>query len=165
MKLSIPDADTLWDSLPPMRRHQQMLTVGPEHLDEMDHVNNTVYLVWCEGVARAHADRLGMGTGALRALGAVPVARQHVINYHRPALLGDRVRVRTALTVHAGLRSVRAYTIDRLNSSDPADLGVRLAECQTEWVWVDPVTGRPRRAPAEVIDRFGFGVQQLHERQ
>ncbi|MDV6373698.1 acyl-CoA thioesterase [Deinococcus arenicola] len=157
MKLSIPDANTLWNSLAPARRHKQTLTVGAQHLDEMDHVNNTVYLVWCEAVARAHAERLGMGTGVLRALGAVPVARQHVITYHRPALLGDVVRVRTTLTVHAGLRSVRAYTIDRLNANDPPQDGVRLAECQTEWVWVDPVSGRPKRAPAEVIARFGFG--------
>ncbi len=159
MKLTIPDADTLWATLPAARRHEVVLTVGPEHLDELDHVNNTVYLVWCEAAARAHADRLAMGTEALRALGAVPVARQHVINYHRPALLEDRVRIRTALTVHAGLRSVRAYTIDRLNDGDPPGQGVRLAECQTEWVWVDPVSGRPRRTPAEVIRRFGFTVE------
>lgn len=156
MKLSIPDADTLWDALPQARRHELVLTVGPEDLDELNHVNNTVYLGWCEQTARAHAERLDMGTDALRALGAVPVARQHVINYHRPALAGDRVRVRTALTVHAGLRSVRAYAIDRVNDTDPPD-GVRLAECQTEWVWVDPDTGRPRRTPAAVTRRFGFG--------
>ncbi|GGL93737.1 hypothetical protein GCM10010840_34660 [Deinococcus aerolatus] len=159
MKLSIPDADTLWDGLPPARRHELRLRVGPEHLDEMNHVNNTVYLVWCEQVARAHAERLGLGTDALRALGAVPVARQHIITYHRPALLGDRVRVRTALTVHAGLRSVRAYTVDRVNGGDPPQRGLRLAECQTEWVWVDPDTGRPRRTPAAVIERFGFASQ------
>lgn len=156
MRLTIPDTDTLWSSLPPARRHELVLTVGAAQLDELNHVNNTVYLGWCETVARAHAERLGMGTGALRALGAVPVARQHVITYHRPALLGDRVRVRTALTAHAGLRSVRAYTIDRLEGSGPAPRAVQLAECQTEWVWVDPVTGRPRRTPAEVIRRFGF---------
>lgn len=158
MKLSIPDADTLWAGLPPARRHELHLTVGAGDLDEMNHVNNTVYLVWCEQVARAHADRLGLGTDALRGLGALPVARQHVITYHRPALLGDRVRVRTALTVHAGLRSVRAYTLDRVNAGDPPDSGLRLAECQTEWVWVDPVTGRPRRAPVAVSQRFGFGA-------
>lgn len=159
MKLSLPDADVLWTDLPAERRHERVLTVEPQHLDEMDHVNNTVYLVWCEQTARAHAGRLGMETDALRTLGALPVARQHVIIYHRPALRGDRVRVRTALTLHAGLRSVRAYAIDRVNDGDAPD-GVRLAECQTEWIWVDPVTGRPKRAPAEVARRFGFGGER-----
>jgi acyl-CoA thioester hydrolase len=155
VKLSIPDADVLWDSLPELRRHALILTVQSGDLDDLHHVNNTVYLAWCEEVAREHALSVGLGTPALVALGAVPVAREHVIRYHKPALLGDRVRVRTALTVSAGLRSVRAYTLDRLNPGDPEG-GVRLAECQTEWVWVDPVTGRPRRTPAEVLRRFGF---------
>lgn len=154
MKLAIPDADVLWEGLSPRRKHEVTLTVEPGDLDDLNHVNNTVYLAWCERVARAHALREGMGTGALIALGAVPVARQHVITYHRPALLGDRVRVRTALTQHGGVRSVRAYTLDRA-AGDGTD-GERLAECQTEWVWVDPVTGRPKRAPREVLDAFGF---------
>ena len=154
MKLRIPDADVLWSSLAPERKHQITLTVQPGDLDDLHHVNNTVYLAWCEQVARAHALRQGMGTAALIKLGAVPVARQHVITYHKPALLGDPVRIRTALTVSAGVRSIRAYTLDRatLDGSD----GERLAECQTEWVWVDPVTGRPKRAPREVLDAFGF---------
>lgn len=154
MKLTIPDADVLWTELPPRRKHELILTVEPGDLDDLHHVNNTVYLAWCERVARAHAQREGMGTGALTALGAVPVARQHVITYHRPALLGDRVRVRTALTQHGGVRSVRAYTLDR--ATDDGTDGERLAECQTEWVWVDPVSGRPKRAPREVLDAFGF---------
>ena len=155
MKLRIPDADVLWSDLPDTRRHEQVVTVTSGDLDDLHHVNNTVYLAWCEDVARAHALRLGMGTDALSALGAVPVARQHIITYHRPALLGDQVRVRTALTLHAGVRSVRAYALDRVNPGDPAD-GVRLAECQTEWVWVDPQSGRPKRAPAPVSAAFGF---------
>ncbi|MXV18111.1 acyl-CoA thioesterase [Deinococcus xianganensis] len=155
MKLRIPDADVLWADLPDTRRHERTVTVQPSDLDDLDHVNNTVYLGWCEQVAREHALRLGMGTEALSALGAVPVARQHIITYHRPALLGDQVRVRTALTLHAGVRSVRAYALDRVNPGDPEG-GVRLAECQTEWVWVDPQSGRPKRAPAPVSAAFGF---------
>lgn len=154
MKLAIPDADVLWSGLAPQRKHEITLTVQPGDLDDLNHVNNTVYLTWCEQAARAHALRLGMGTGALIALGAVPVARQHVITYHRPALLGEQVRVRTALTLSAGLRSIRAYTLDRA-TGDGSD-GERLAECQTEWVWVDPVSGRPRRTPREVQAAFGF---------
>jgi acyl-CoA thioester hydrolase len=146
-----------WATLIPPRRHEIVLTVGPDDLDELEHVNNVVYLGWCERVARAHAARLGLDTPALAALGAVPVARQHLITYHVPAVLDDAVRVRTFLTESAGLRSVRVYTIDRVNGDDPAQ-GVRLAECRTDWVWVDPVSGRPRRTPAEVLERFGFAA-------
>lgn len=154
MKLDLPDADALWDTLPPQRRYEMTVTVQPGDLDDLNHVNNTVYLGWCEQVARAHALSLGMGTEALIQLGAVPVARQHVITYHRPALLGDRLRVRTALTQSAGVRSTRAYTLDRA-LEDGTD-GERFAECQTEWVWVDPATGRPKRTPKAVLEAFGF---------
>ncbi|MFC4637322.1 acyl-CoA thioesterase [Deinococcus hohokamensis] len=146
------DLDHLWAVLPDARRHELNLTVQAGDLDDLDHVNNTVYLAWCEAVARAHALRLDMGTAALAALGAVPVARQHTITYLRPALLGERLRVRTALLEHAGVRSVRGYTIDRLGQA----AAQRLVECRTDWVWVDPVTGRPKRPPAEVATRFGF---------
>ncbi|SMB90562.1 acyl-CoA thioesterase [Deinococcus hopiensis] len=154
MKLTIPDADVLWSSLPERRKHEMVVTVQATDLDDLNHVNNQVYLAWCEQVARAHALREGMGTGTLVKLGAVPVARQHIITYHRPALLGDCIRVRTALTVSVGVRSIRAYTLDR-DAGESSD-GERLAECQTEWVWVDPVTGRPKRAPREVQEAFGF---------
>lgn len=144
-----------WAELPAPRRFEQTRTVQPDELDDLHHVNNTVYLAWCENVARAHAQSLGMGTAALADMGAVPVAQQHTIRYAKPALLGDLVRVRTLLIASEGLRSTRAYAIDRVNPSDPAG-GVRLAECRTEWVWVDPVSGRPKRTPAEVLRRFGF---------
>ncbi|GGK16577.1 thioesterase [Deinococcus malanensis] len=149
---TFPGLDFPWEALPAERRHEMQRTVQASDLDDLDHVNNTVYLSWCEAVARAHALRLDMGTAALAALGAVPVARQHTITYLRPALLGEVLRVRTALLEHAGLRSVRGYTIDRLTGAEPQ----RLVECRTDWVWVDPVTGRPRRAPTDVATRFGF---------
>ena len=55
MKLQIPDADVLWDTLPHARKHELEVVVGPDDLDDLHHVNNTVYLAWCEAVARAHA--------------------------------------------------------------------------------------------------------------
>ncbi|WP_231557238.1 thioesterase family protein [Deinococcus sp. YIM 77859] len=151
---TVHPVDLLWDRVSPRRRYELTVTVEPSHLDDLHHVNNTVYLVWCEQVARAHALSLGMGTDALSQLGAVPVARQHVITYHRPALLGDRVRLRTVLAEHAGVRSVRAYSLDR--AGEPGQAAERLAECQTEWVWVDPTTGRPKRTPQAVLEAFGF---------
>ncbi|WP_034407833.1 acyl-CoA thioesterase [Deinococcus murrayi] len=154
MNLTLLGAEVRWEDLPPQRKYEETLTVEAGDLDDLHHVNNVVYLSWCERVARAHALREGMGTDALAALGAVPVARQHVITYHKPALLGDRVRVRTALTQHGGVRSVRAYTLDRLAADGTS--AERLADCHTEWVWVDPASGRPKRAPREVLAAFGF---------
>lgn len=148
-----PDTTGLdWATFPERRRHELLLTVQPADLDDLHHVNNVTYLAWCEAVARAHVARLGLDTPALVALGAVPVAREHTVTYLRPALLGDTVRVRTFLTGHAGFRSVRQYVIDRVSPGPEA----RLVECRTDWVWVDPVSGRPKRTPPEVGTGFGL---------
>lgn len=154
MNLHLPSGPVNWDTLAPQRRYEIQVQVQPADLDDLNHVNNTVYLTWCEQVARQHALSLGLGTPALVELGAVPVAREHLIRYLKPALLGDRLRVRTALVFSAGLRSTRLYTVDRVNVGDAVP--VRLAECQTDWVWIDPVSGRPKRIPPEVTRRFGF---------
>ena len=89
-------------------------------------------------------------------LGAIPVAREHIIRYLKPGLLGDTIRVRTALVFNTGLRSTRVYSIDRMNTDD--HVPVRLVECQTDWVWIDPASGRPKRIPPEVTRRFGFAT-------
>lgn len=143
-----------WAALPVLRRYEQRWPVQPADLDDLNHVNNTVYLTWCEQVAREHARSVGLDISAMMALGSVPVAREHLIRYLKPARLGDTVRVRTALVFSAGLRSTRVYTIDRVNHGDP--IPVRLAECRTDWVWVDPDSGRPKRLPPDVLRRFGF---------
>ena len=154
MNLSLPGQQVEWNTLPLPRRYEMQLQVQPADLDDLKHVNNTVYLTWCEQVARQHALSVGLGTPALVELGAVPVAREHVIRYLKPALLGDTVRVRTALVFNSGLRSARLYSIDRVNPGDTPP--VRLVECQTDWVWIDPTSGRPKRIPPGVLRRFGF---------
>ncbi|WP_148234925.1 acyl-CoA thioesterase [Deinococcus maricopensis] len=137
------------DALTPERTHTLTLSVQPSDIDDLGHVNNAVYLSWFEGVARAHADRVGADLPTLRALGVVPVARTHTIHYHRPALLGDEVHVTTVITESRGVRATRTYTANRAD-------GTLLASCETQWVWVHPETGRPKAPPAELLARFGF---------
>lgn len=148
-----------WADLPAARRFELHLTVQETDLDELHHVNNVVYLAWCEQVARAHARSLHMDTPELSALGVVPVAQEHRIRYLKPALLGDLLRVRTWLTHSAGVRSVRSYTIERVeeNAATSTAVSTLLVTCQTDWVWVDPHTGRPKRLPPAVLQAFGFG--------
>ncbi|AZI41482.1 acyl-CoA thioesterase [Deinococcus psychrotolerans] len=133
-----------------LRTHTLRVCVQPEDIDELNHVNNVVYLVWCELAARAHSDRVGMTLPRLMKLGAVAVARRHDITYHIPALLGDEVEVWTNLVSSQGIRARREYTLTRVSDQK------RLAECFTDWVWVDPVSGRPKRPNPEIVEAFGF---------
>ncbi|WP_245895884.1 acyl-CoA thioesterase [Deinococcus irradiatisoli] len=132
------------------RTHTLRVQVLPEDIDDLGHVNNVVYLSWCELAARAHSDRVGMTLPRLLELGTVAVARRHDIVYHVPALLGDEVEVCTELVSSQGIRARREYTLTRVADDK------RLAECVTDWVWVDGVTGRPKRPDGRIIAAFGF---------
>jgi acyl-CoA thioester hydrolase len=133
-----------------LRRFALRLTVQSAELDELGHVNNVVYLGWIEQVARAHADSVGASFAAMSATGVVAVVRKHSLHYHRPALLGDEVEIQTCLTGGGGLRAVRKNRIVNAVS------GELLVDGETEWVWVNPTTGRPKRPPPELLARFGF---------
>jgi len=125
------------------------LEVTESDIDELGHVNNTVYLRYAEEVARAHSQRRGLSLEAYRASGVIPVVRRHVITYHRPAVLGDMLRVSTHVKALEGARATRHTKICRVLD------GILLAEVETDWVWVSAARGRPTRAPARVLEAFG----------
>ena len=133
----------------PRSRFAQTITVTQADIDELGHVNNIVYLRYVEELTRAHAIRVAMPLEAMRAHGAVPVARKHVIQYHRGASLGDRLELSTQITVANGPRA------GRHNEVRLALNGTLLVEIDTDWVWVDPVRLRPRAAPRAILDAFG----------
>jgi acyl-CoA thioester hydrolase len=110
-------------------------------------VNNVVYVQWMQDVAVRHADAAGC-TRATEALGATWVARSHKIEYLRPAFTGDRITARTWVADFRRVRSLRRYEFVR--TSDEAVL----AKGETDWVFVDTQSGRPRAIP-EAIQR-GF---------
>ncbi len=113
------------------------LTVRPDAIDDNGHVNNVVFVQWMQDVAIRHFSSVG-GAEAMRAAGATWVARSHHIEYLRPATLGDRIRIITWVTNFRRVRSLRRYRFFRTND------GELLARGETDWVFVDATTGRPR---------------------
>ena len=109
-------------------------------LDENRHVNNVAYVQWMQDAAIAHATSVG-GTAATQAVGATGMARSHHIVYLRPAFAGDRLRLLTWIATLRQARSLRKYQFLRLDDK------VALATGETEWVFVDMATGRPRSIP------------------
>jgi acyl-CoA thioester hydrolase len=114
--------------------------VAEGDLDAQAHVNNVVYVRWVQDAAVAHWEALT--TPETRAEVGWVLLR-HEIDYHRPARLGDEVRVRTAVGHLEGL------TFERLTEIRDAG-GQLLAKSRTLWCPVDPRTGRPRRVSAEL---------------
>ena len=80
------------------------IQVMPEDIDELNHVNNVIYLRWIQAVAYAHWD--------LKASDDMKencrwVVLRHEIDYHSPALPGDRIEATTWIDAPEGPRQNR----------------------------------------------------------
>jgi acyl-CoA thioester hydrolase len=127
--------------------HRHTIVVGRKALDENGHVNNVQYVQWMQDAAIEHSERVGC-TRLTREAGATWVARSHTIEYLRPAFQDERITVLTWVTNWRKVRSVRKYRFVR-----DAD-GALLARGETDWVFVDATTGRPRNIPEEMAEVF-----------
>ena len=116
-------------------------------LDQNGHVNNVVYVQWMQDVAIRHAGSVD-GTRIVQSLGATWVVRSHHVDYLAPAFAGDRVLALTWVVDFRRARSRRRYRFIR--ETDDAVL----ARGETEWVFVDATSGRPRTIPPEVTAVF-----------
>lgn len=126
-------------------RHE--FTVPPAAVDGNGHVNNVEYVRWMQDTAVAHSTGVGC-TRATQEIGATWVARSHHIEYLRPAFAGDRILALTWVCNFRKVRSTRKYKF--LRRSDNAIL----AEGETDWVFVDAATGRPRSIPETIASLF-----------
>jgi len=139
-----------------MNEHQQPFsdvfefhyTVVESDIDAMNHVNNLEYLRWTLRAAHAHSKSIGWSSDRFRQYGAGFIVRSHDIKYRLPALLGDRVTIKTWVQVLTRVSSIRKYHIIR--SVD----GRRFADAETTWVFVDFQTTGIRQIPNEIHTAF-----------
>lgn len=129
------------------------LTVPAGAIDANGHANNVEFVRWMQEAAVAHSDSVGC-TSATTGAGAMWVVRSHKVEYRKAALAGDVLHVVTWIEDFRRAFSRRKYRFERA-----AD-GVLLAEGETEWVFVDTTTGRPRSIPAEMATLFRAGDRE-----
>ncbi len=130
------------------RIHIRSLTVPPESIDVMGHVNNLEYVRWMQDVATEHSAAQGWPLERYVALGAGWFVRRHTVEYLRPAFAGDTLTLLTWVAAFERSSSPRRYLFFR-----PAD-GQPVARAETLWVFVSFSTGAPKRIPAELRDAF-----------
>ena len=97
--------------------YRYTVTVGIDDLDEMNHVNNLVYLKWCLKAAGAHSRQVGWPAQRYHESGFGFVVRAHKIKYKIPALLGDEVAIKTWVASMDKVSSDRRYQILRMSDS------------------------------------------------
>ena len=131
----------------PQRLHEYEIEVDPSAIDGNGHVNNVEFVRWMQDAAVRHADASGC-TAATRDAWATWVARSHHVEFLKPAFAGDRVRVRTWV---ADFR--RAFSMRRYRFLRAAD-GALLSKGETDWVFVDVKSGRPKSVPENIKVMF-----------
>ncbi len=130
---------------PSTERYELPLTVEQSDIDQLGHVNNTVYLRWVQEAAVAHwtaaATEEQYNT-------VIWVVVRHEIDYLASIKLGDAVIART--WVGATVKNYFERFTEIIRTAD----GKVLARTRTLWCPLDRATGRPTRVGEDIRKRF-----------
>lgn len=121
------------------------ITVAPEHLDAVSHVNNVVYVQWMQDIATMHWDAFAPDKLKEEVLWVV---RQHVIDYHNQAFLNDELQMETWTGDYTNVTWKRHYEITR-----PSD-NKRIIRAASIWIPLNRKTQRPRKIDEELTRMF-----------
>ena|SRR5450432_3391179 len=127
------------------RIFEYRLTVSENDIDELDHVNNIVYLRWVQESASAHWAQLSNEAINQK---YIWVVMRHEIDYLQPALPGDEIMVQTWVGKNEGAKSERHTQLYNAAS------GKKLSEAITTWCLLDAVSKRPKRIEADILSLF-----------
>lgn len=131
------------------------LAVQEEHIDELGHANNAVYVTWLETSAWRHSQSLGLGMEDYRRLDRAMAVLRHEIDYLAAAYLGDQLQLATWIVdSDQRLKMKRNFQLVR-----PAD-GVTLLRAQTTFVCIQLSNGKPKRMPEAFIEGYGKALVQ-----
>ena len=126
-------------------RFTRTFLAEPQHIDELGHVNNTVWVQWIQDMATAHWDAVARPED--RAAFFWVVVR-HEIDYRGNVSAGESVHAETWIEGPAqGAKSVR-----RVEFTDVG--GKRLVSAATTWAMIDRASGRLARVRPEVLAAF-----------
>jgi acyl-CoA thioester hydrolase len=128
--------------MPISSTYSKLFIIPPSAIDENGHVNNVAYVQWMQDIAVEHYESIG----GIQAQGneATWFVREHRIEYLLPAFVGEEIEIRTWVENIRRVRSLRKYEFVR--KSD----GNILVKGETDWVFVEVMTGRPLPIPEEV---------------
>lgn len=116
------------------------LKVVKDDIDELNHVNNVVYLKWINLAATKHWKQLSDNKFDEQYCW---VALRHEIDYLKPAFLNDIITIKTWVGVTKGVKSIRHVEIFANKQL--------LACAKTIWVLLDAKTMRPKRIQEEIL--------------
>lgn len=147
------------EGIPP-RAYWHPVTIEPGDIDELDHVNNAVYVRWMDRAALAHSEALGWPWSRYQQVGSAFMVRKHEIEYLVPALPGDDRPGNTTARAGSGLAVATWPSVMSKATAEREHRVVRfrdgqvLVRARTLWAFVDLTSGKPTRIPDAVRAAF-----------
>lgn len=119
-------------------------TVAIEEIDDLDHVNNVVYVQWANDIATEHWTTVATPE-MLDNFGWVML--KHCIEYKKAAVLGDKILIKTQVGRATNVRYERFIEIYKESTMD------LLVTTTSDWCAIDK-NGRPVKISQEMRDLF-----------
>src|SRR5450432_728548 len=121
------------------------ITVSPNDIDALNHVNNIVYLRWVQEAAIAHWAQLSNEAINKK---YIWVVMRHEIDYLQPTLCGDALIAHTWVGKNEGAKSKRHTQLYNSVSKK------KLAEAVTTWCLLEAISKRPKRIEEDILSLF-----------
>jgi acyl-CoA thioester hydrolase len=116
------------------------IKVTSEDIDNLNHVNNVVYVKWMDTVAFEHWSFLTSGNPLPE---YIWVVLRHEIDYQMQAVLGDTITVKTWVGETSGFKSERYMEFYKKDAL--------LVKAKTIWGMLDAKTYKPARIRENVL--------------
>ena len=130
----------------PIKVFEYQVKIKPEAIDLNGHVNNVFYITWMQNASVAHSTANGLAMDDYVRMQRSWVVGSHTIDYLRPILADDEIRIETWLYKYGKRDVLRNFHFLRGDKV--------VAKAQTRWVFVDLKTGRPVLIPDTIKDSF-----------
>jgi acyl-CoA thioester hydrolase len=117
-----------------------VIKVLPDDIDNLQHVNNLVYVKWMDKIATKHWSFLTKENPLPQ---YVWVVMRHEIDYLKQAGLGDEITVKTWVGETKGITSVRLMEFYKDE--------ILLVKAKTTWVMLDSKSFKPVRIRENVL--------------
>ena len=128
-----------------MSSYTRTFVAEPQHIDELGHVNNTVWVQWIQDMAVGHWESLATPE---QQAAYIWVVTRHEIDYRGNVTAGQTVTAKTWLN-----EPPRGARFDRYVSFTGVDGKLRV-EAKSTWALIDRASGRLLRVPADLAAPF-----------
>ena len=126
-------------------RHRLTFTARPEHIDELGHVNNTVWVDWIQQIATSHWSTVASAEHQAQ---YIWVVTRHEIDYRGNIGLGESATAETFIPAPP-----KGAQFDRCVEFKTA-AGKLLVSARSTWALLDKATGRLLRVREDVAAPF-----------